>query len=377
MDKFKSSICEDPIYITQGFSKSHPAIDFSSGKCGSDMYSPERLGDGVCWKIITSYSFTVSTKRYYDILKSNGYKLPAWNGKSFTISINDAPIVHLKHDNGKGSRFIHSEKNKIYIKPGQRFIAGKTKICSIGKAGVASGCHCHYEVLKSFSELSSRIDPELYLKDPKPAAKPITVEGDRTYFTVQKGGWRSNIVQEVIKYGFWSGKWRDHLDRFNSLNPTTPTGGWKPGQKVLVDIRIKPTEELKPVETTDTTKPPVQANIVLTPESTATATVQKPQTPTEQPTVQMTGQVVTVTSYGNRIAKWFDGLPSNVKLAIYAIISLALSKAQEYLLNPTGITIDPTLLFIANNFLTFSIVKLNEQKKVLEASQPITGNNLN
>lgn len=65
--------------------------------------------------------------------------------------------------------------------------------------------------------------------------EPIDIDNqNKLYFTVQKGGWRSEVIQEIIDADIWSGNWAQNLDKFNALNPTTPEGGWKPGDHVVV-----------------------------------------------------------------------------------------------------------------------------------------------
>jgi len=57
---------------------------------------------------------------------------------------------------------------------------------------------------------------------------------EKEYYTVKKGGWRWNVVDEIIKAGIWQGTVNQNLSRFNGLNPVTPTGGWKAGNKVRI-----------------------------------------------------------------------------------------------------------------------------------------------
>lgn len=57
------------------------------------------------------------------------------------------------------------------------------------------------------------------------------------YYTVKgspsRGLWRSEVIQEIINSGLWSGTWQQRQPEFDRMNPTTPDGGWKPGSQVI------------------------------------------------------------------------------------------------------------------------------------------------
>jgi len=57
-------------------------------------------------------------------------------------------------------------------------------------------------------------------------------------FRVSKGGWVSQVIQEIINAKIWSGTWQANEAKFRALNPTTPTGGYKTGN--IVSFAVKP-----------------------------------------------------------------------------------------------------------------------------------------
>lgn len=80
------------------------------------------------------------------------------------------------------------------------------------------------------------------------------------YYTVQKGGWRSEIITEIINAGIWSGYWQDNITKFNELNPKTPSGGWKAGDQIIVSKVTTPIPVLQstPEEPTEQENPIVE-----------------------------------------------------------------------------------------------------------------------
>lgn len=57
-------------------------------------------------------------------------------------------------------------------------------------------------------------------------------------YKLSSGGWRSEVIQELIAAGVWAGTWQENQSKFNRLNPTAPNGGWKPGN--IVNFADKP-----------------------------------------------------------------------------------------------------------------------------------------
>lgn len=62
--------------------------------------------------------------------------------------------------------------------------------------------------------------------------KPMGQKINSYQFKLAKGGWRSQVIQEIINAGIWSGTWKQNQEEFNRLNPITPTGGWRSGSIV-------------------------------------------------------------------------------------------------------------------------------------------------
>lgn len=69
---------------------------------------------------------------------------------------------------------------------------------------------------------------------PNPIPTPEPPQSSEQYFTVIRGPWRSNVIEEIIDAGIWQGSWHDNSAVFDSLNPVTPQGGWKAGQQVRI-----------------------------------------------------------------------------------------------------------------------------------------------
>jgi hypothetical protein len=69
---------------------------------------------------------------------------------------------------------------------------------------------------------------------------------DSKLFTVKQGGWRSQVIEEIIQVGIWSGTWQENQPLFDKFNPVTPQGGYKPGD--IVRIAEEPVSVPPPVE---------------------------------------------------------------------------------------------------------------------------------
>lgn len=88
---------------------------------------------------------------------------------------------------------------------------------------------------------------------PQPAPQPPTVQlGNDKMFRLSKGGWRSQVIQELIDAKIWQGTWQSNEQRFFELNGTvTPEGGWKAGDHVKYDSVIVATTPIIPESTQD------------------------------------------------------------------------------------------------------------------------------
>jgi hypothetical protein len=68
----------------------------------------------------------------------------------------------------------------------------------------------------------------------QPQSTPIPQPTDKRFYTTKYGGWRWNVVQEIINAGIWGGTPGDNLPNFNRMNPVTPQDGWSPGEVVRI-----------------------------------------------------------------------------------------------------------------------------------------------
>jgi len=90
-----------------------------------------------------------------------------------------------------------------------------------------------------------------YVKDNMPGKAVVNDGYEYEYYTVRTGGWRSQVIVEIItsgQYPEWVGDWRDSEAKFNQLNPISPIGGWKAGDKVLIKKTKIVVPEPTPIE---------------------------------------------------------------------------------------------------------------------------------
>jgi hypothetical protein len=73
---------------------------------------------------------------------------------------------------------------------------------------------------------------------------------DNRFFTVRQGGWRSQVIQEIINAGIWQGTWQENQPNFDRLNPITPQGGWSSGEVVRVAEDLQKFDSIKIPELT-------------------------------------------------------------------------------------------------------------------------------
>lgn len=76
----------------------------------------------------------------------------------------------------------------------------------------------------------------------------VVQTNDGGLYQVKNGGWRSQVIQEIIDAGLWFGTWQENEQKFFELNGTvTPTGGWKSGDFVRYNAVIIPAPVVEPV----------------------------------------------------------------------------------------------------------------------------------
>jgi hypothetical protein len=114
----------------------------------------------------------------------------------------------------------------------------------VGNSGVATGSHLHIGCgrptrNRNDGYLGWSINPTAFINFLSGQAQgggEVVVEGDKKFFTTQYGGWRSNVISEIINAGIWSGTWQERQPLFDSMNPVAPPGGWKRGDKVVIEV---------------------------------------------------------------------------------------------------------------------------------------------
>ena len=78
-------------------------------------------------------------------------------------------------------------------------------------------------------------------QSPAPQPQPAPVNNNVEFYTIKTGGWRSQVIQDIINARIWSGTWQENQPKFDRLNPVTPTAqGWLPGMQVRVKEAAQP-----------------------------------------------------------------------------------------------------------------------------------------
>jgi regulator of replication initiation timing len=137
-------------------------------------------------------------------------------------------VVKIRHNDGTITVYAHCDQ--MLVKVGQN-VDRSTVIATVGKSGSSTGPHLHF----AYWTGAAHVDPipfmdfKDYAKSQVTAPPPVQaprIEGD--FYLVRNGGWRSQIIQEIIDAGIWSGTWQENQDKFNRLNPETPSPtGWR------------------------------------------------------------------------------------------------------------------------------------------------------
>jgi murein DD-endopeptidase MepM/ murein hydrolase activator NlpD len=125
------SIMPTPGFLSSGFSSSrmHPVYNVPRAHQGIDVVAPRGT------PIVAP-----AAGRVVDVGRQTGY------GK----------IVTLDHGNGVRTRYAHCEE--ILVKVGQRVTRGE-EVATVGRTGVATNYHLHYEVLVN----GHHVDPRTFI----------------------------------------------------------------------------------------------------------------------------------------------------------------------------------------------------------------------
>jgi len=168
---YTSLFKQSDVRVTTPFSTTHKGLDLSRGVVEQPIYLPNKAIKGTVWKILPAYS-------------TGGVYYP------------NSPIIYVKHQDGSGSRYIHSYPRNVKVKVGDTVVAGQ-QICATGNSGHSFGDHLHFEWLTKWDDLTTRVDPAPFvMNDLEPSFKV----GDTVLWTatqnVRKG---SGTSYEVLK----------------------------------------------------------------------------------------------------------------------------------------------------------------------------------
>lgn len=145
--------------------------------------------------------------------------------------------------NSDGGETVFLHLNDRLVTVGQKVKRGEL-IAYSGATGKVTGPHLHFEFWKNVDPALAGLtvsgstanfdnrwaEPSFWHNFNKPVITPQ----DENIFVTKKGGWRSEVINEIISAKIWNGTWQQNLDTFNRLNPITPQGGWKSGDKLVV-----------------------------------------------------------------------------------------------------------------------------------------------
>lgn len=118
---------------------------------------------------------------------------------------------------------------------------------------------------------------KVFLDQPQPPTPQPPVESPE-FYTVKQGGWRSQVIQEIINDGIWQGTWQQNQPKFDQMNPITPQGGWRPGDQV----RIKPSPVIDNIVTPAPIQPQPEAISTPAPTTMPTVSIDRPVIFTEE-----------------------------------------------------------------------------------------------
>lgn len=139
--------------------------------------------------------------------------------------------IYVKGDDGRGYVYLHL--SSFGVKVGEKVSIGQI-IGRSGNTGLSTAPHLHFEIHAKVNDWNSSINPIPLIKYPENVdSRHVNINNmgqkvNNYQFKVGKGGWRSQVIQEIIDAGIWSGTWQSNESKFNDLNPIAPKGGWKP-----------------------------------------------------------------------------------------------------------------------------------------------------
>ena len=138
---YTSLFKKSDVRVTTKYSSTHRGIDLSRGVVEQPIYFPNKAVSGTVWKILAGYTY---------------------NGKYYANS----PIIYIKHQDGSGSRYIHSYTKNVKVKVGDKVVAGQ-QVCATGNSGYSFGDHLHFEWLTKWDDLNTRVNPEPFVIEDK------------------------------------------------------------------------------------------------------------------------------------------------------------------------------------------------------------------
>lgn len=241
--------------ITQNYGGGHDGVDFGC-PIGTPLYNFEK------GKVVLA-GFLAD--RFPAHLK---------NGENLAV------IVQAESDGGFHAYFHLSE---IAVKVGQILETGQY-LGKSGNTGYSRGPHLHFAIYTRLYNIT--VDPAPYLaqaKNPSEFSKP---PANNRFYAIKFGGWRSNVIQEIINAGIWSGTWKENEPKFLELNGLPPQGGYRAGMQVriapdpVVQVATPPQSQ---VDSVNKIPEPIPAPLPIQPQPEAISIP----APTPMPTVSI------------------------------------------------------------------------------------------
>lgn len=157
---------------------------------------------------------------------------PIYLGHDATVRIRSDYYGEVHADAKEGGEVIaqvygHMMNIPANVKKGA-FLKVGTLIGYVDNKGYSTGDHIHFGLVDMLT--GKTLNPDLHWKSDTPQPQPQPQDG---VYVVKRGGWRSQVIVEMIQAGIYKGTWQENIEEFNKLNPITPTGGWRAGDKVF------------------------------------------------------------------------------------------------------------------------------------------------